>query len=146
MIINGEATRVVIDTNILVSRLLLRKSIPAQVVDKVLDSSKIVFSDSSFNELKEVLTRSKFDKYVSIENRLKFINILKTLAIIIEVKQNISYCRDPKDDKILEAAVNGHAQYIITGDEDLLILKSFKNTQIISPKKYLDTLSQNKDN
>ena len=142
MIIDNEVTRVVIDTNILVSRLLMRKSIPAQVVDKVLDSSKIIFSDNSFDELKEVLTRSKFDKYVSIEDRLKFINILKILAIIVEVKQSVFHCRDPKDNKILEAAVSRHARYIITGDEDLLVLKSFKNIQIISPKDYLNAITQ----
>jgi putative PIN family toxin of toxin-antitoxin system len=55
----------------------------------------------------------------------------------IETNETISECRDPKDNKFLELAVCGKADFIISGDEDLLVLNPFRNIQMITPDSFL---------
>ena len=83
-------------------------------------------------------SRPKFDKYVTtIERRFFLSNFLKTVEFV-EVGEIINICRDPKDDKILALALNGKADYIITGDQDLLVLKLFESVQIITIDEFLN--------
>jgi len=77
-------------------------------------------------ELEEVLNRKKFDKYISKEKRIQFIAKFFDDVEIIEIVEIVIACRDRKNDKFLELAVNGKADYIITGDQDLLVLNPFK--------------------
>ena len=88
-------------------------------------------------ELEEVLRRKKFEKYFSMEERVKFVARFFVDAEIIEIIEKITACRDRKDDKFLELAVNGNANYIITGDQDLLVLNPFQDIAIISVSDYL---------
>lgn len=59
----------------------------------------------------------------------------------VKIEENIRICRDPKDDKFLEVAVNGTATYIISGDNDLLVLHPFRAIPIVTPRTFLDTIS-----
>jgi putative PIN family toxin of toxin-antitoxin system len=136
-IIPMKSKRFVMDTNIFISRLLLIDSISSQVVRHILDNSKVVVTDDTLQELSSVLLRSKFDKYVSLKARELFIEGVKSVSIHAEVKRFLKVCRDPKDNKILEAAVNGNAEVIITGDQDLLVLKEFEEVKIIKPQDFL---------
>ena len=63
--------------------------------------------------------------------------VLRPLVEIVEVVQQVRACRDPHDDKFLEAAVNGRADVIITGDKDLLELHPFRGIAIVGPADYL---------
>ena len=129
--------RIVIDTNCFVSRLLTPKSINSQAVRYAFDHHLILISSETLTELEMVLSRKKFDNYVSLEDRQKFILYLNNLAEIIDVVNHVEVCRDPKDDKFLSLAIAGNANLIITGDEDLLVLKSYQNIPILSPKYFL---------
>ena len=91
-------------------------------------------------ELNEVLGRKKFNKYVTNEEREEFLEALIERAILIEIVENVQECRDPKDDKVLELALNGEAQYIITGERDLLILNPFRNVRVITVEDFLKTI------
>lgn len=128
--------RYVIDSNIFISRLLIPDSIPANVVRYIFDNGKVVVTDDTLAELSAVLLRSKFDKYVSLKARELFIDGLKSVSVHVEVKRFLKVCRDPKDNRILEAAVNGSAATIITGDQDLLVLKEFEKIKIIKPQDF----------
>lgn len=88
-------------------------------------------------ELEEVVNRKKFDKYISKEKRIQFIAKFFDDVEIIDIVETVIACRDRKDDKFLELAVNGKADYIITGDQDLLVLHPFRNIEIISVSEYL---------
>jgi putative PIN family toxin of toxin-antitoxin system len=129
--------RLVVDTNAFVSRLLLPSSIPAQAVRKAIDRGQLLVSDATMNELADVLSRKKFDAYVTLEEREHFIRLLGRIVEFVPIVQKIHVCRDPKDDWILEVAVNGSADLIVTGDRDLLSLERFRNTPIVSPAAYL---------
>jgi len=132
--------RWVVDTNALISRLLLPTSVSAHAVQKALSSGDLIVSDATLQELADVLGRPKFNKYLSPEERREFFQLLSRVAIRIEVLRPIKACRDPKDDKFLELAINGRADAIITGDEDLLVLHPFFGIPILSPKSFLDQM------
>ncbi|MBN8708785.1 MAG: putative toxin-antitoxin system toxin component, PIN family [Verrucomicrobia bacterium 61-8] len=130
--------RWVVDTNVLIGRLLAPDSTAARAVQKALSSGDLLVSDATLQELAEVLTRPKFDKYLSAQERREFFQLLSRVAIRIEILRSIKACRDPKDDKFLELAVNGKADAVITGDEDLLIQHPFLGIPILSPRTFLD--------
>ena len=88
-------------------------------------------------ELADVLSRRKFDPYVTVQERQIFLRLLLSLVDLISVLPVIQVCRDPKDDKFLELAVNGEARLIITGDADLLALRPFRGIDILTPAGYL---------
>jgi len=129
--------RVVIDTNALVSRLLIPKSVPGQAVRKAIDSADVLVSEATMNELAEVLSRRKFDQFISMDDRQQFIRLLARLVELVPIVYRVRVCRDPKNDRMLEVAVNGTAGLIITGDRDLLVLNPFQGIAIISPAEYL---------
>ena len=133
-----EPERIVADTNLLVSRLLLPQSLPAKAVRKAVDEGQLLVSDATLGELADVLSRAKFDPYVSLEDRQDFIRVLNRVAERIIVTAPIKACRDPKDDKFLEVALNGEANLILTGDRDLLTLHPFRGVDILSPREYLE--------
>ncbi|HUJ51024.1 MAG TPA: putative toxin-antitoxin system toxin component, PIN family [Bryobacteraceae bacterium] len=129
--------RVVLDNNLLISGLLLAASIPGRVFHLVLKSGEILVSEATLNELADVLSRSKFDRYISIKDRQEFLRLLSRVANIVPITYKIHACRDPKDDMLLEVAVNGEAQAIVTGDQDLLSLNPFHGIPIVTPAKYI---------
>jgi hypothetical protein len=55
----------------------------------------------------------------------------------VEIEESINICRDPKDDKFLELAFSGKADFIVTGDQDLLVLNPFRNIEIITANVFL---------
>lgn len=130
--------RIVADTNVLVSRLLLPESVAAKAVRKAVDRGKLLVSDATLEELADVLSRPKFDPYVSIEERQEFIRLLTRVSERVVVTYPVKACRDPKDDKFLEVAVNGEADIVVTGDKDLLTLHPFREIEIITPREYVD--------
>ena len=129
--------RVVIDTNALVSRLLLPGSIPGQAVRKAVAAAQPLASDDAIIELADVLAGAKFYPYITIEERREFLPLFDHIAERIPITHIVRACRDPKDDKFLELAVNGAAQLIITGDADLLALHPFRGIDILAPALYL---------
>jgi len=129
--------RIVVDTNALISRLLLPRSVPGKAVQKAIDAGQIVISETTLAELADVLSRPKFTPYVSILDRQQFIRLLGRAAEMVPITHKIRVCRDPKDDKFLEVAVNGAANVIITGDKDLLALNPFRKIAIVTPAQYL---------
>ena len=129
--------RCVIDTNVFVSAALFSPSIPRQAVSKAVRGGLLLFSEDTINELKEVLLRSKFDRYVSREARAIFLSQIGTVAELVPIIQLVRACRDPKDDKFLEVALNGRADVIITGDKDLLRMHPWRGIEILAPADYL---------
>ncbi len=94
-------------------------------------------SNEFLGELQDIFNRPKFDKYSSRLVRNEFLNDFLEVVENVEIVQKITICRDRKDDKFLELAVNGKANYIITGDQDLLVLNPFQDIAIISASDYL---------
>lgn len=127
----------VIDTKLWMSRLLLPQGIAARAVDHGLSWGVPLVSEATLEELSDVLSRSKFDRYVSREDQRNFLRLLGGIARVIPVVQRITACRDPKDDKFLDVALNGGSGLILTGDHDLSVLHPFHGIEIVSPADFL---------
>lgn len=136
--------RLVLDTNTLISRMLMPQGTAGRAVDKALNEGLILVSDDTLTELASVIARPKFDKYVSQADRRQFLSLLGGVARLIPIHHRVQVCRDPKDDMLLHVALNGEAQYLITGDQDLLVLgSSFRQSHglhILSPGDYLGSI------
>jgi putative PIN family toxin of toxin-antitoxin system len=129
--------RIVIDTNVLISSLFFTTSTPARAVEKAVTRAQLVATTATLRELIEKLLLPKFDRYVRRERRDALLQRVASLVEIIDVLQPIRASRDPKDDKFLEAAVNGRADVLVTGDRDLLELHPFRGIAIVTPVDYL---------
>jgi uncharacterized protein len=129
--------RVVIDTNVLISSLFLTTSTPARAVEKAVTKAQLVATTETLREVIERLLLPKFDRYVRRERREALLQRVASLVEIVEVLQHIRASRDPKDDKFLDAAVNGRADVIVTGDKDLLDLNPYRGIAIVTPADYL---------
>jgi uncharacterized protein len=129
--------RIVVDTNVLISRLLVPASVSGRAVRRAVATGQLVVSEAMMEELATVLGRRKFDPYLSIADRQEFIRLLGRIAEMIPVLRVVRACRDPRDDKFLEVAVNGRADLIVTGDRDLLELDPFMGIGILTPAAYL---------
>ena len=127
----------VVDTNALISRLLVPEGVAAKAVDHALASGVLLVSDETLAELVEVLNRPKFDPYLIDEDRRRFMELLGGVARIISITRRHCDCRDPRDNKFLDAAVNGEARAIITGDKALLELDPFHDIRIVRPAAFL---------
>lgn len=129
--------RVVFDTNVWISTTFWRESVPAQATQLARRRDKILMTFETLDEMGVVLKRPRFDRYLDLADRLDFLAKLSKDVIMIGTFEPIRACRDPKDDKFLEAAVWGNADCIITGDEDLLILHPFRGIRICTPADFL---------
>ena len=127
----------VVDTNVLVSALVFKHK-PEQVISEIFHSGLFLFSDETLEELIDVLGRPKFSKYISAETIHDYLKLLDNFSIFVKPSQKITLCRDPKDNMILELALSGQANYIITGDQDLLVLNPFRGIQILTPAEFLE--------
>ncbi len=134
---SSENLRGAFDNNVLVSAALLG-GVPRQAFDRLLDNGIVLISVPVLLELADVLNRPKFDKYVTREERMRFMVGFLKIAEMIEISEVIRVCRDPKDDKLLELAVSGSADVLVTGDKDLLVLNPFRGIKIITPRDFLD--------
>jgi uncharacterized protein len=129
--------RLVIDTNILISGLMSLNSLPQQVFDYATSQAILLMSDEVQSEIENVISRPKLQKYITLERRTKFLSELSQQVERVTINQQTRACRDPKDDKFLDLAVCGEANYIITGDTDLLDLHPFQNISIIKAANFL---------
>jgi putative PIN family toxin of toxin-antitoxin system len=130
--------RIVIDSNVYVSRALRIGSIPGRAVDKVWLEGKTLLSKATWLELQSVLRRTKFARYIQPGTLGPYLEKIRAYATFIQIHPPIRACRDPRDDKFLEVAVHGRADLILTGDVDLLALNPFRGVAILTPGEYLE--------
>ena len=129
---SSTAYRVVIDTNVFVSAILWGGN-PQKVIQRWLDGAiRIYLSPFLASEIEMLLTRFG----VTDEDKKRFLDLLEAHALKVAPKHTIPLCRDPKDNTLLELAVWTDADYLITGDKDLLVLKKVENTTIESMYPY----------
>jgi len=121
----------------IVSAALLTESTPRQAFDKALDQGKVLISVPVLLEFAEVLSRKKLDKYLLEEERMRFLVALLREAELVETTETVTDCRDAKDNKFLELALSGNADYVVSGDEDLLVLNPFRGIPILTAREFL---------
>ena len=134
-----RAERVVLDTNVLISAALRPSGPPREAVDVIrAQNGVLLFSDETFHELRTRIQAPKFDPYVSQNGRSVYLAQLEAVSAWVPIMGTKLGCRDPEDDKLLETAVMGEADCIVTGDQDLRVMSSFQDIPILSPTDFLD--------
>ncbi len=128
--------RVIIDTNLWISFLLTRKY---KVIDDLLEKGEItlVFSQELISEFLEVVSRPKLKKFFSKTDLELLLNIISESAEFILVTSAVHVCRDKKDNFLLALARDSSADYLITGDKDLLVIKQFEQTKIVNITEFM---------
>ena len=123
--------KVILDTNLWISFLISNK---LQELDFLLEKGKIrlVFSNELLEEFLTVVRRPKFEKYFSQENLNELFRLFDKYGELTEVAIQITECRDIKDNFLLSLAVESNANFLISGDSYLLILKKIKKTKILN--------------
>ncbi|WP_414588865.1 putative toxin-antitoxin system toxin component, PIN family [Scytonema sp. PCC 10023] len=130
---------IVIDTNVLISAALSPDGTARKALNKAYKQFKIAQSEETYQELKIRISKPKFDKYISDADRQDFLDVVKKYSQFIEIKSQINTCRDADDNKFLELAKDSNAEFLITGDKDLLSLKTLAEyqNQIMTPGDFL---------
>ena len=136
----GATGRFVFDTNTLVSAACFSRSFGRRAFDHVLDNAAFVTCDEAIDELIDVIFRTKFERFSPRTERLEFIDIYVVEAEVVPITGTLKVCRDPTDDKFLELADTGKADYLITRDNDLLVLNPFRGVQICDAERLVGLL------
>lgn len=127
--------RVVLDTNIIISALIFG-GIPRQVTDLIVDKAfRPVSSEELMTELRRVIS----ERFPRARHDLEiYEKLIHKYAIVVPLgNQTVVVSRDPDDDKFIETAIVGNCQYIVSGDKDLLDIKTFNNINIVSAIEFL---------
>ncbi len=135
--------RCVLDTNILISAVLSTKGKPYHALQAVIQQGYLLASRATYEELRTRLARPKFAKYVSMDEREEYLEFIEAQSVFVDIVETITDCPDPDDNKILELAVNGGADYIVSGDKrHLLPMHPYRGIAILSAASFLDLVSE----
>ena len=135
--------RVVLDTNQIVSGLLMRRGAQAELLEAWRDRRfLLITSPFILRETEEVLSRPFLRrKYHLQENRIeRFLNLLRLDSLQVPGITCPRVCRDPNDNAIIGCAVEGEAEYLVTGDKDLLVLTEYKGIRITTARHYIERM------
>jgi len=135
--------RAVVDTGILISALIRPQGMIGDVLRALRDGRFTpIYSTPMVVEIIDVLGRPKFQEKYNIQpdDMTALVNFLRLRGELVVPNREITACRDPKDNKFLEAALAGEADAIVTGDDDLLVLHPFEGKDILRPAEFLAKL------
>lgn len=138
----ADPLRAVVDTNVLISAALSGGSAPAIVLRHLLAHGRLVFCDETFAELETRLWRPKFDRYLSLERRRLLLHDLRAVGewFKLQPPPSTTFSRDPDDDKFVHLALASQADWLVSGDQDLLSLAPLNGVEILSPAEALQRL------
>lgn len=136
--------RIVLDTNTVFSALLWRGK-PYQILEAVRTSSlQLCASTPMLEELADVLSRPSASKRLALIDR-QVHDVLRDYVSVVEIVEPVTLaqpaCRDPDDDVVLATALAAHADLIISGDDDLLVLHPFEHIPILNASNALDFIA-----
>jgi uncharacterized protein len=132
----NKVSRIVIDTNLWISFLITKDF---KKLDEIIFSrqSILIFSQELLDEFLEVAKRPKFRRFFSGSDIETMLETIQEYADFVKVQTKTEVCRDPKDNFLLSLVADGNADYLLTGDKDLLDVKKFGETTIITISDFL---------
>ncbi|WP_179020911.1 putative toxin-antitoxin system toxin component, PIN family [Winogradskyella forsetii] len=131
--------KIILDTNLWISFLISEKF---SQIDKLIENKKIIliFSNELLEEFIDVVSRPKFKKHFSKKDIEKILEYFDQFGELVKVKSDIKICRDEKDNFLLNLSVDSKADYLITGDKDLLILEKIEDTKIMTFSEFIELM------
>lgn len=134
-----RSKKIILDTNLWISFLISKDySFLDDYIEK--EKVKLIFSRELFSEFISVTERPKLKKYFTEGDVERLIRLINKYGILIEVSSITDVCRDKKDNFLLNLAIDSKADYLVTGDNDLLIIKKIQNTKILTIKELVKIL------
>ena len=131
--------RVILDTNLWISYLITNSF--TEIYEFIQEGIIIlIFSEELLDEFIEVAKKPKLKKFFSTKDVESLLTTFNEFAELIAIESQIDVCRDKKDNFLLNLAVDGKADYLVTGDKDLLVLKRMGNTQILTYRELVEKL------
>jgi putative PIN family toxin of toxin-antitoxin system len=139
-----KSLRVVVDTNVILSKYISKNGTAGRAFDHAISECRLLICDITLAEFAAKISTEKFSAYGSSEERSEFISLVEELAEFATVRSAAQASPDPDDNIFLALALDGRADYIVTGDKKhLLPLGSYKGIPILSPSEFLArTVSQ----
>lgn len=138
----SKRLKVVLDTNWYISATINRKSrrrLYSLLIDNRLE---ILFCQRLLDEYERDIFRKKFEKLIRPDQVYRFIKLVAEKLTAVESLTTVNLSRDVKDNFLLSIAADGSADYLVTGDSDLLVIKEFGKTQIVTMDVFLETLEK----
>lgn len=129
--------KVILDTNWYVSATINKASRRRLYHLLTNESLTIFYSRELLNEYEQVIARKKFERFIRPEQVARFIRLVIKKLTVVEIKTVVELSRDKKDNFLLSMSSDGAADYLVTGDSDLLELKEFGKTKIITMEEFL---------
>jgi uncharacterized protein len=131
---------IVLDSNLIVSAILSPQGVAAKAFEIADDNFELFATQETLDELRDVLSRDKFDRYISKSDRLALLEDYTQAVKVVQVDLRVEDCRDPKDNKFLALAIAMQAIAIVTGDKkDLLSMNPYKGVKIIGLKSFVES-------
>ena len=125
----NKKTRLIVDANAWISSLLSPRF--QERLSIVFDAKyRLIVSEELFKDMASAMHKPYLAREISWSAYLGLVARLRSVAELVDVHSVVEVCRDPKDNFLLALAKDGDADYLITGDKDLLIMKEFENTKI----------------
>ena len=133
----NKVSRIIIDTNHWISFLITKNFTR---LDEIIFSKKcvLIFSQELLEEFLTVAKRPKFRRFFSSSDIEEILETIQEYAEFIEVTSKTEVCKDPKDNFLLSLSMDGNADFLLTGDNDLLILTKFRKTSIVTISDFLN--------
>ena len=135
--------RAVVDTSIVVRAVLKPLGTVGPILDLLAEKRyKFLYSEATLEEVVDVLARPRLRRRFPLRSRdpKTVVDLILLRGEAVEPRRSWTVCRDPKDDKFLDVAVEGHADALVSGDEDLLVLHPFQGISIVQPAQFLAML------
>lgn len=135
----GKPFKIIVDSNIWIS-FLIGKSLKG--LQNYIDAQKvlIVTCTEQIQELVEVFQKPKIKRYFTTEQVTEFFELLDESSVYIDLKTKTNLCRDVKDNYLLSLAIDSNADFLITGDNDLLVLENVRKTRILKFTEFVNRL------
>ncbi len=135
--------RVILDPNLLVSYLLTYRGPIARILDVYLTRQDftLLVCPQLLEELDRVLHYPKFQRYFNDDTRLRFVALIASLSELVDVPDEVPrVVRDPQDDYLIACALAGTADFIVSGDKDLLDLQTVGKIQVVTARVFADEI------
>jgi putative PIN family toxin of toxin-antitoxin system len=119
----NKVVKIIIDTNLWISFL----------IGKELKELKNLLIEETIL----VTQRPKLQKYFTPNKVDELVRFLRTIGLFVNITSEVLFCRDPKDNYLLALAKDSDANFLVTGDQDLLVIAKFENTEIVTYQEFL---------
>ncbi|MBM4440275.1 MAG: putative toxin-antitoxin system toxin component, PIN family [Candidatus Rokubacteria bacterium] len=137
--------RAVLDTNVIVSAVLIRRGNERRLLDLWREGAfDLIASPPLLEELGRVFSYSRIRRarWMTDDEIVELLELIATESLVVEGASGVKASRDPGDDMVLAAAIGGEADYIVSGDRDLLILRTYRAIPILRPAAFLAVLTR----